>query len=132
MRQPTHFWRFNYCSDFELDQMVEQGTLILPTVGLRSSKYDPEDCRNRRMRAGDGILLARFDEDVGRGQIAAIGILLDDRPVTRVDWRRYRRQVSPNPQGGVPPWRERCFCFEGARADAYNFAADFLSEFPDP
>ena len=130
MSQPTKFWRINY-SEADLERMLDQGSLICPTTGLRSSKYDPEDCILRRMKKGDGVFLGKLDEDTGRAHLHAIGILQNHKPATLVRWKRISKTVFPNPQGGIPPWKERCFLFDGSRAEAYNLAADFLSHFPD-
>jgi hypothetical protein len=40
MPQPTRFWRFSYDSDESLAEMLENGSLIAPSVGPRSEKYD--------------------------------------------------------------------------------------------
>lgn len=111
--------------------MLTYGTLICPMTGLYSSKYDPEDCIARRMKKGDGIFLGKLDEDTAKANIYAIGIVGNQKPVTLVRWKRISKVVFPNPQGGIPPWRERCFLFEGTRAEVYNLAAEFLTCFPD-
>lgn len=131
MAQPTKYWRLNYSSSTDFDRMVTHSTVFSPTSGLRSSKYDADDCIARRMRKGDGIFLGKLDEDTGKALVEAIGIIQDQNPVTSVNWKRISKSVSPNPQGGFPPWRERCFLFEGRRAEDYNFPAEFLIHFPD-
>ena len=83
------------------------------------------------MKQGEGIFLGTLDEDSGCAFIAAIGIIQDQSPVTKVVWKRLSKTVLPNPQGGFAPWRERCFLFNGKRAEAYNFAADFIIHFPE-
>ncbi|QTN21530.1 hypothetical protein HZ992_15210 [Rhizobacter sp. AJA081-3] len=130
MSQPTRFWRFSYDTEADVQRMVSEGTLLPATLGLRSQKYDPDDCVARRVRTGDGVFLAKYDPDLGVGTIVAIGVFQNQKPANRVSWKSMRKTVSPNPQGGVPPWRERCFLFEGTRAEAYNFAADFQIHFP--
>ncbi len=131
MAQPTKYWRINFASIADFDRMLAEGILICPTTGLRSLKYDPEDCIARRMKKGEGIFLGKLDEDTGKAHIQAIGVIQDQKPATTVRWKRISKTVFPNPQGGVPPWRERCFLFDGSRAEAYNFAAEFELHFSD-
>lgn len=110
--------------------MVANGTIIIPTTGISSAKYDAADCINRRMRKGDGIFLGKLDEDVGSALIEAIGIFNDQAPVKTVNWKRISKTVYPNRQGGFQPWRERCFLFSSNRAIDYNLPAEFLIHFP--
>ena len=83
------------------------------------------------MKKGEGVFLGKLDEDTGRAHIEAIGIIQNQRPATSVHWKRISKTVFPNPQGGVSPWRERCFLFDGGHAEDYNLAAEFLLHFPD-
>ena len=131
MPQPTRFWRFSYDSDESLAEMVESGSLTIPTTGARSVKYDPEACVATRIKAGDGIFLGKLDPDLGVGRIVAIGIVRNAKPVTSVSWKQIRRNVYPNPQGGLAAWRERCFLFNAGPVDRYNLAGEFLHHFPD-
>jgi hypothetical protein len=131
MPQPTRFWRFSYDSDESLAEMLENGSLIAPSVGPRSEKYDPAACIATRIRVGDGIFLGKLDADLGVGCIVAIGIVQNAKPVTSVSWKQTRRSVHPNPQGGLAAWRERCFLFNGGPADRYNLAGEFLHHFPN-
>ena len=131
MTQPTKYWRMNFAAAADVDRMLSGEMIICPTTGLRSSKYDAEDCLARRMKKGEGIFLGKLDEDTGRAHIEAIGIIQDQKPVTSVRWKRISKTVFPNPQGGVPPWKERCFLFDSDRAQNYNLAAEFLIQFPD-
>lgn len=111
--------------------MISGSKIISPNTGLRSPKYDADDCIERRMKKGDGIFLGKLDEGTGRAVIEAIGVIQDQSPVTSVRWKKISKTVFPNPQGGFPPWRDRCFLFNGQRAEAYNLASDFLIHFPD-
>lgn len=111
--------------------MLAIGSLVAPTKGLRSDKYDPDACIATRIRAGDGVLLGKLDPDLGIGRIVAIGIVLNAKPVTSICWKRINRDVHPNPQGGLAAWRERCFLFNSGPAEKYNLAADFLQHFPE-
>jgi len=111
--------------------MVAEGTIFAPTTGIRSRKYDADDCIARRMKSGDGIFLGKLDEDTGRALIEVIGILENQKPVTTVTWKRVSKTVFPNPQGGFQPWRERCFLFNHERAIDYNLPAEFLIHFPE-
>lgn len=131
MPQPKRYWRFTYDSDDSAAKMIENGTLILPTIGPVSAKYDPASCIAGKMKVGDGVFLGRLDADLGLGRIVAIGIVQTAKPVTSVTWKRINRNVSPNPQGGLAAWRERCFVFSPGPADRYNLAGEFLHHFPD-
>lgn len=131
MAQPTRYWRFSYDSDESLAEMLDNGSLIIPTTGARSVKYDPEACVATRMKLGDGVFLGRLDPDLGVGRIVAIGIVLNAKPVNSVSWRQIHRNVHPNPQGGLAAWRERCFLFSSGSSDRYNLAGEFLHHFPD-
>jgi hypothetical protein len=130
MPQPTRFWRFSYDSDESLTEMLKNGSLIIPTIGARSVKYDPEACVATRIRTGDGVFLGKLDPDLGVGRIVAIGIAHTAKPVTSVSWKQVHRNVHPNPQGGLAAWRERCFLFSAGPADRYNLAGEYLHHFP--
>ena len=130
MPQPTRFWRFSYNSAESVAQMVASNSLIAPTSGVKSDKYNPEACITTKLRIGDGVFLAKLDPDLGIGQIVAIGIVQDAKPTTKVVWKPYKRDIHPNPQGGLAAWRERCFMFNAGPADRYKLAADFLQAFP--
>lgn len=131
MPQPTRFWRLSYDSDDSVAEMLENRSLVVPTTGPRSEKYDPKACVATRIKVGDGIFLGKLDPDLGVGQIVAIGIIQNAKPATSVAWKPVRRTVHPNPQGGLAAWRERCFLFSAGPADKYNLAGEFLHHFPD-
>lgn len=111
--------------------MLTAGKLVIPKTGPRSEKFNPETCITTKIKVGDGIFLGKLDPDLGVGRIVAIGIVRSDKPVTIVDWKRLKRDVYPNPQGGIPAWREQCFLFNGGPAERYNLAGEFKTKFPD-
>jgi hypothetical protein len=131
MAQPTKYWRLNYTTPVDRDRMLEEGTVLVPTTGIRTPKYDAADCIARRMKKGDGVFLGKLDLDTGQASVEAIGIIQDQAPVTRVRWKRLSKMVYPNQQGGFPPWQAQCFLFNGRRAEVYGFAADFHIHFPE-
>lgn len=131
MPQPSRFWRFSYDSDDSINRMIASSSLLAPSSGIRSDKYDPETCIAAKIRIGDGVFLAKLDPDLELGRIVAIGIAQDTKPTTRIAWKRYKRDVHPSPQGGLVAWRERCFLFNARPADRYNLSGDFLQAFPD-
>jgi hypothetical protein len=131
MSQPTRYWRLNYSAPADLERMLAGGTILVPSGGLSSAKYDAGDCVSRRMKKGDGIFLGKLDLDTGRALIEAVGIIEDQNPATRVRWKRVSKTVFPNPQGGFPPWQDQCFLFNGQRAEVYNLATEFQVHFPD-
>lgn len=131
MLQPKRFWRFSFDSDNLVIKMLEDGTLVVPTVGPRNAKYDPELCVAAKIKAGDGIFLGKLDLDLGVGCIVAIGIVQNAKPATSIAWKPVRRTVYPNSQGGLAAWRERGFLFSAGPADRYNLAGEFLHHFPD-
>jgi hypothetical protein len=131
MSPPSRYWRFSYDSDELVTRMIAAGDLSTPKTGLRTGKYDPESCIASKIRVGDGVFLGKLDPDLGVGKIVAIGIVRSAKPVTRVEWKRLKRDVYPNPQGGVPAWREQCFLFDRVPAERYNLAGEFKAQFPD-
>ena len=131
MSQPTRFWRFSYDSEELVTEMLTAGKLVIPKTGPRSEKFNPETCITTKIKVGDGIFLGKLDPDLGVGRIVAIGIVRSDKPVTIVDWKRLKRDVYPNPQGGIPAWREQCFLFNGGPAERYNLAGEFKTKVPD-
>lgn len=131
MLQSQRFWRLNFSALSDVEKMVAEGTIITPTTGIQSPKYDADDCIARRMKSGDGIFLGKLDEDTGRALIEVIGIIENQNPVTTVTWKIIHKTVYPNSQGGFQAWRERCFLFNRERAVDYNLPAEFLIHFPE-
>lgn len=131
MPQPTRFWRFSYDSEELVVKMLHEGVIAAPLIGPNSEKYSPERCIEANVKVGDGVILGKLDPDLGMGRIVAIGIVRAARPVTKVDWKRLKRDVYPSPQGGIGAWRERCFLFNKGPAERYNLAGDFTYQFPD-
>jgi hypothetical protein len=129
MSQPKRFWRFSYDSDDAVNQMIQTGTLIAPKIGLRSVKYDPDIVIAEKIREGDGIFLARFDQIKTTGNIVAIGIAKNEKPTTLVIWKSITKQLHPNPQGGTEPWKARCFKFSGDPAKRYCLSSLFAEHF---
>lgn len=130
MPQPTRYWRFGFDSDDAVAQMLASATLVAPRTGIHSDKYDPEKCIATRLKKGDGVFLGKLDVDLGVGRVVAIGIVQDAK-APRILWKAYKRDIHPNPQGGIAAWKERCFLFNGGPADRYNLAGDFRQCFPD-
>lgn len=130
MSQPTRFWRFSYDSEDSVTRMLDNESLVAPTIGIRSEKYDPEKCIATRVKVGDGVLLGKLDPDLGIGRIVAIGVVQNAKPATSIKWKRLNRDVHPNPRGGLAAWRERCFLFDSGPASKYNLIGDFLQHFP--
>lgn len=131
MPQPSRFWRFSYDSDASVAEMIATATLLVPTAGIRSEKYNPEKFIAEKIRIGDGVFLGKLDPDLGVGRIVAIGIARSSKPGDSVDWKQFKREVHPTAPGGIAAWRERCFLFNAGPADRYNLAGDFLSRFPN-
>lgn len=131
MPQPTRFWRFSYDSDATVTEMLANNSLAVPTTGLRSDKYDPENCIATKIRVGDGVFLGKLDPDLGVGRIVAIGIARNSKPTTVIDWKILKRDVYPDPKGGIAAWRERCFLFDDVPAKRYNLSGEFLGKFPN-
>lgn len=131
MPQPSRFWRFSYDSEESVTLMLTNRTIAVPTTGQRSEKYDPEMCIATKIRVGDGVFLGKLDPDLGVGRIVAIGIARNAKPATEIDWKRLKRDVYPNPQGGITAWRERCFLFNGGPVERYNLSGEFRGQFPD-
>lgn len=131
MTQPTRFWRFSYDSTESVTQMISTGELWVPKLGPRSEKYNPETCIAAKIKVGDGVFLGKLDADLGIGRIVAIGIVRSAKPIMEVVWKELKRDVYPNPQGGIAAWREQCFLFNGVPAERYNLAGEFKARFPD-
>jgi hypothetical protein len=110
-------------------QMLADGILVVPYTGLKSEKYDPEKLV-KRLKKGDGVFLGKLDQDLEIGRIVAIGIVQDEKAL-KILWKAYKREVYPNPPGGITAWKERCFLFNGGPADRYNLGGDFLQCFPN-
>lgn len=131
MAQPKNFWRFSFDSQESVERMIAGGLLLTPTTGVKSEKYDPEAVVAEKIKAGDGLLLGRQDLATGKALIFAIGIAQDSRPMSKVSWKRVKKELHPNPQGGSEPWQSRCFRFSTEPAKAYRLAALFSEHFPE-
>lgn len=131
MPQPSRFWRFSYDSEELVNKMLDEGVIAAPLIGPNNEKYSSERCIETNVKVGDGVILGKLDPDLGIGRIVAIGIVRAAKPVTKVDWKRLKRDVYPSPQGGIGAWRERCFLFNKGPAERYDLAGDFIIQFPD-
>lgn len=97
MTNVKRFFRLDYRNDSALDEMVGTGTVSCPDQDFAM-----------KLQAGDGILLARFDEGSRTGEVRAIGVVTTapgSSVAHRVDWARVALSLAPSSQG-MKFWRQ--------------------------
>lgn len=97
MANIKRFFRLDYVNDAALEAMVTNKTAVSPDQDFSLA-----------LQAGDGILLARFNEHKKAGEVRAIGVVTSapgSSAVHRVDWVRVTESLYPSPQG-MKFWRQ--------------------------
>lgn len=97
MANIKRFFRLDYRNDSVLEDMVSTGTVSCPDQDFAM-----------KLQAGDGILLARFDEGSRTGEVCAIGRVTTapgSSAAHRVDWVRVSLSLAPSSQG-MKFWRQ--------------------------
>jgi len=125
------FWRFNVESASAIETSVASRTIVLPSRLHPEAKNNPEEVVARKLRVGDGILLAELLGS--EGVVHAIGVvrnLANEHQGVVIDWVRLSTRLKPNPQGGLAQWqKEACFKFAEDPARRYNLAGLFSQHF---
>lgn len=125
------FWRFNIESMAAVEDSIASRSIVLPTRLHPEAKNIPSEVVARKIKIGDGVLLADFLNP--EGVVHAIGIvrsLPGEFGNIEVDWVRTTTRLPINPQGGFAQWqKEACFKFAEDPASRYNLAGLFRHHF---
>lgn len=125
------FWRFNFESLTAVENSIASRSIVLPTRLHPEAKNNPADAVARKLKIGDGVLLAEFISP--EGLVRAIGVVRNISSETQnleVDWERVTARLPVNPQGGFAQWqKEACFKFAEDPARRYNLAGLFSQHF---
>jgi len=116
------YFRLDYVNDAALEAMVENGTAVSPDQDFALA-----------LRTGDGILLARFNENNKAGEVRAIGMVTSapgSSAAHRVDWVRVTESLYPSPQG-IKFWRQTkpWFVFAKSVIPGYRLPGLFKKHF---
>jgi hypothetical protein len=125
------FWRFNVESSTAIEASMKSRSIVLPSRLHPEAKNNPEEVVTKKLRIGDGILLAELLGS--EGVVHAIGMvrhLANEHQIIVIDWMRLSTKLKPNTQGGLAQWqKEACFKFAEDPARRYNLAGLFLQHF---
>lgn len=126
-----NFWRFNIESAAAVESSIASRSIVLPTRLHPEAKNNPSEVVAKKLRIGDGVLLAEFS--LSEGIVHAIGVVRKLSRETQnvdVDWARLTVRLAVNPQGGFAQWqKEACFKFAEDPAKRYNLARLFAHHF---
>jgi hypothetical protein len=126
-----NFWRFDIQSKTAVDDSISSRSLVLPTQRHPAGKNDPASMVDKKIKVGDGLLLAQLQG--AEGVVHAIGVvreLQNNNHGIVVDWVCISHKLQPNPQGGLAQWqKEICFKFADAPAKRYNLGGLFQKHF---
>ena len=127
------FWRVTFDQLDTVEQCVASGTVPVPKQISSEALNDPNEILSNRIRVGDGIVLADFDEDGGR--VRAIGLVRSTctgNVPAQIEWVRVSKTLFPNPRGGVAQWKkEACFKFVENSAEGHKLELLFEQHFPE-
>ena len=125
------FWRFNFESAAAVETSIASRSIVLPTHLHPEAKNNPTEVVAKKLKIGDGVLLAEFSDS--EGVVHAIGVvrsLSSETQTIEVDWARVTARLSVNPQGGFAQWqKEACFKFADDPAKRYNLTGLFTQHF---
>jgi len=121
------FWRFNIESMAAVESSIASRSIMLPTRLHPEAKNIPTEVLERKIKIGDGLLLAEFINP--EGVVHAIGVVRNLGNL-EIDWARVTTRLPVNPQGGFAQWqKEACFKFAEEPALRYNLAGLFRQHF---
>lgn len=86
----------------------------------------------RRLKAAEGVVIGRWDQDNLIGHVLALGVCLGiTEEGARIDWREVDIHLKPNPSGRIHWSSKSYFGFADSVVERYGLVDLFSERFPD-
>lgn len=118
-----NFFRLDYATQADIDSWVRSRSLPDSATELRM-----------KVRVGDHVLAAHYDQHSGMGQVQAIGRVMRMDAVLDIEWRTVKKNLQPNPQGRRF-WQQTHFRFADSVAERYGLRKicdELFADLPTP